>query len=116
MNYETKRKNEALLRNLKEPEAIVVKPLVQLANIRCIVDSLKAGEKTWTIKEIAARHNLSDATVYREFRGKLGCFKYRAKWVVTDTLYTQWLTDCVRKMPTKEESGSRSTQQHEAAS
>jgi AraC-like DNA-binding protein len=53
-------------------------------------------EKTLsTVKEIATRHGLSLSTVYRDFKGKLGCFRFRGKWVVTETLYTRWLTDCV---------------------
>jgi hypothetical protein len=73
------------------------KPSALLENVRCIVDSLKAGEKTLTMKEIATRHDLSLSTVYREFKGKLGCFQWRGKWVATETLYTQWLTECVMK-------------------
>ncbi|MGO9257877.1 MAG: helix-turn-helix domain-containing protein [Bryobacteraceae bacterium] len=69
----------------------------QLANVRCIVDALKHGEKTLTIREIAERHGLSDSTVRREFQGRLGCFRIRTKLVVTETLYTQWLTDIVMR-------------------
>ena len=96
VNQKIKARNEAALRRANNPHAEPpVKPSVQLATVRCIVDSLKAGEKTLTIKEIATRHGLSLSTVYRELKGKLGCFRFRGKWVVTETLYTRWLTDCV---------------------
>ena len=87
--------NAALRKSNNASAETPVEPSVKLANVRCIVDTLKAGEKTLTVKEIAARHSLSLSTVYREFQGRLGCFKWRNKWAVTETLYTQWLTDCV---------------------
>lgn len=96
VNQRVKKNIEAALRRANNPHtAPPVKPSVQLANVRCIVDSLKSGEKTLTVKEIATRHGLSLSTVYREFKGKLGYFRFRGKWVVTETLYTRWLTDCV---------------------
>jgi AraC-like DNA-binding protein len=96
VNQKIKSRNEAALRRANNPHITApVKPSVQLANVKCIVDSLKLGEKTLTIKEIATRHGLSLSTVYRELKGKLGCFRFRGKWVVTETVYTRWLTDCV---------------------
>jgi hypothetical protein len=98
VNQRVKKNIEAALRRANNPYAEPpVRPSLQLASVRCLVESLKAGEKTLTIKEIATRHGLSLSTVYREFKGKLGCFQWRGKRVVTETLYTQWLTDCVLK-------------------
>ena len=70
---------------------------VHLATVHCIVDRLKAGENILTVKEIATRHKLSLSTIYRQFEGKLGCFKIGRKWCVTDSLYTQWLIDTVMR-------------------
>lgn len=89
-------KIDAALRKANNTHAEpLAEPSVKLANVRCIVDTLKAGEKTLTVKNIATRHDLSLSTVYREFKGKLGYFQMRGKWVVTESLYTRWLTDCV---------------------
>jgi hypothetical protein len=99
VNRRIKANIEAALKRASNPHAALpVKPSVELSSVLAIVDSLKAGEKTLTVKQIATRHDLSLSTVYREFKGRLGCFKWRGKWVVTETLYTQWLTDCVLKV------------------
>ena len=98
VNRRIKGKIEAALRagnGTAQPDEAPAK--VQLAAVRCIVDSLKAGENTLTAKEIAARHGLSLSTVYRQFGGKLGCFKIGTKWCVTDSLYTRWLIEAVSR-------------------
>lgn len=95
-NQRIKARIEAALRRANSPHAEApAKPSVQLANVRCIVDCLKAGEKTHTVKELATRHDMSLSTAYRQFKGKLGCFKIGSKWHVTETLYDQWLTGLV---------------------
>ena len=85
----------ALLRAKGLPTVEPVKPSAQLESVRCIVESLKAGERTYTIKELADKHGLDVSTIYRQFRGRLGCFRVGKKWLVTDTAYTAWLTEIV---------------------
>ena len=80
----------------KPPET----PVEKLNKVRCIVDALYAGEKTWSLKDIAERHELGYWTVYRALKGKPGWLPISARQIrVTDSLYRSWLQSWALGIP-----------------
>src|ERR1051325_11168448 len=67
------------------------KPVQRAENVQAIVDRRIAGERNWTLHEIAANEALSYKTVYRALKGKPGWLDY-GTIRVTETLYRSWLT------------------------
>ncbi|MEZ5399867.1 MAG: hypothetical protein R2729_09355 [Bryobacteraceae bacterium] len=62
-----------------------------VANVQYVVDRTIQETKTWTLKQIADKHQLDYSTVYRQLIGKPGCFRFGKAIRVSDSLYRSWL-------------------------
>ena len=93
-------RHEAWKNGIAAPTTGTAEPLDRLTNVRPIVDALYAGERMWSLKEIAERHGIGYWTVYRALKGKPGFLPITRRQIrVTDTLYRSWLQSWALGIP-----------------
>jgi len=101
MKSEIRRKIEEALAGTSPPSASAQQLSVSASpstdNLDGIVDQVMREKRWWKIREIAAKHNLSYWTVYRQFKGKPGCVPFGRTWRVPDSAYRDWIRSTVLK-------------------